>query len=218
MQLRQVPGEACIFRLCLPFLAHGGKKFITPSAYEGSEASRETLGWVLPCCSHMAPSNQQRRWEWWVCKYRRAGMLSGTDLQPGPVRSLSWGCKCVQKTGRRQLKPTLALCLPASHPHVWLSCAIMHRSLPAARQGFSIPPASAQWCLSLPAYCRSQSKGKMCEEVGLVWIELGRAQLLRPLAKFKAVIPVISARSHSEFPSVAVCSGFPTKWHISFLR
>lgn len=64
---------------------------------------------------------------------------------------------------------------------------------------------SGWWCPSLPHHSRSQSKDEMYKMVGLVRIELGRAQLLEQLAEFKAIIPVISAKCHSEFPSVAVC-------------
>lgn len=68
----------------------------------------------------------------------------------------------------------------------------------------SLPPSGWR-SLSLPSCCRPQSKDKICRKVGLVWIELGRAQLLKQLAKFKAIIPGISAKCHSEFPSAVVC-------------
>lgn len=49
-----------------------------------------------------------------------------------------------------------------------------------------------------------KARMRCIKKVGLVWIELGRAQLLEQLAEFRAIIPVIPAKCHSEFPSVAM--------------
>lgn len=74
---------------------------------------------------------------------------------------------------------------------------------PCGRAGLQHPPlplaGGACPCL-LPADPKARTRH--AKKFGLVWTE---AQLLKQRAKFKAVIPVISAKCHSEFPGVAVC-------------